>query len=76
MYLLIFLPIILSVAYSVYIMLWLSKQPNGNAKMAEISTAIQEGSSAFLNRQYKSVAAVAAVLLAGIFWEYRQPQDF
>jgi len=68
MYILVFLPIVLSVTYSVYIMLWLSKQPNGNAKMAEISAAIQEGSSAFLNRQYKSVAAVAAVLLLGIYY--------
>jgi len=68
MYILVFLPIVLSVAYSVYIMLWLSKQPNGNAKMAEISAAIQEGSTAFLNRQYKSVATVAAVLLLGIYY--------
>lgn len=57
----------LAVAYSAYVMLWLGKQPNGNAKMAEISDAIQEGSSAFLNRQYRSVAVVAAFLLAVIY---------
>ena len=68
MYILIFGSVAASIIYSVYIMLWLKKQPNGNAKMVEISAAIQEGSSAFLNRQYKSVAIVAAVLLAAIYY--------
>ncbi len=66
--LLVFGPIALAVAYSSYVMLWLGKQPNGNEKMVEISKAIQEGSSAFLNRQYKSVAVVAAVLLIAIYY--------
>lgn len=68
MYILIFGSAALSIIYSAYVMFWLKKQPNGNAKMAEISAAIQEGSSAFLNRQYKSVAIVAAVLLAAIYY--------
>src|SRR3989344_2633759 len=68
MYLLIFTPIVLAVVYSAYVMLWLEKQPKGNAKMVEISQAIQEGSAAFLNRQYKSVAVVAVILLIGIYY--------
>ena len=68
MYIVVFLPIVLSVVYSVYTIFWLQKQPNGNAKMVEIAAAIQEGSAAFLNRQYKSVAVVAAVLLAVIYY--------
>ena len=36
--------------------------------MLEISQAIQEGSAAFLNRQYKSVAVVAAILLLIIYY--------
>ena len=67
LYYLTFIPVILSAVYSVYVMLWLSKQPRGNSKMVEISDAIQEGSSAFLNRQYKSVAAVAIVLALIIY---------
>ncbi len=66
-YYLTFVPIILAIAYSVYIILWLRRQPAGNPKMEEISHAIQEGSSAFLNRQYKSVAVVAAILFVLIY---------
>jgi K(+)-stimulated pyrophosphate-energized sodium pump len=66
--LLVFVPIVLSVLYSVYIMLWLSRQPRGNAKMVEISDAIQDGSNAYLNRQYKSVTVVAVLLFLAIYY--------
>ena len=56
-----------AVLYSGYIMYWLRKQPSGNEKMQAISKAIQEGSSAYLNRQYKTVAIVAVALLLIIF---------
>lgn len=68
MYYLIFTPVIIAIAYTIYLMLWLKKQPSGDAKMQEISKAIQEGSSAYLNRQYKTVGTVAVVLFVVIMF--------
>lgn len=67
-YYLIFIPAVVALLYSAYIMLWLRKQPDGNDKMREISRAIQEGSSAYLNRQYKAVAYVAVPLTAVLYF--------
>ncbi|MDR3581904.1 MAG: sodium-translocating pyrophosphatase [Candidatus Pacebacteria bacterium] len=66
-YLFIFTPIALAIVYSAVLVLWLRKQAPGDAKMMEISKAIQEGSMAYLNRQYKTVAVVA-IVLAAIIW--------
>jgi len=59
---LIFIPIILAVAYTVYLIFWLKRQPAGDKKMQEISDAIREGSKAYLGRQYKTVGIVALIL--------------
>src|SRR5262245_42051349 len=47
--------------------MWVFKLDAGNQKMQEIAKAIQEGASAYLNRQYKTVGIVAAGLFA-ILW--------
>ncbi len=62
----IFIPIALAIAYAGYLILWLKKQPSGSEKMIAISKAIQTGSAAYLNRQYRSVAIVAVILFVAI----------
>ncbi len=67
MYYLIFGPIALALLYTASLALWLKKQPSGNEKMREISRAIQEGSAAYLSREYRTVGNVAIVLFILIF---------
>ena len=44
------------------------KEPSGDKKMQDIAQAIQVGAKAYLNRQYKTVAVVAVVAAALIWW--------
>ncbi|MFA6514152.1 MAG: sodium-translocating pyrophosphatase [Patescibacteria group bacterium] len=53
---------IVAIIYGAIVIASILRLPAGNDKMKEIAAAIQAGAKAFLNRQYKSVAVVAAVL--------------
>ncbi|MDO8794342.1 MAG: sodium-translocating pyrophosphatase, partial [Vicinamibacterales bacterium] len=53
-----------AVAYGVINTLALLKLSPGNEKMREISKAVQEGASAYLNRQYSSIAIVGIIVAA------------
>jgi len=51
-----------ALVYGAIAIFYILRLPEGNDKMKEIAAAIQTGAKAFLNRQYKAVALVAAVL--------------
>jgi K(+)-stimulated pyrophosphate-energized sodium pump len=53
-----------AVVYGVLNTLSLLKLSPGNDKMREISRAVQEGASAYLNRQYSTIAIVGIVVAA------------
>ncbi|NQV82182.1 MAG: sodium/proton-translocating pyrophosphatase, partial [Rhodospirillales bacterium] len=67
--LLIFGSCLLSLLYGVYAIRAVLAAPAGTERMQEIAQAIQEGASAYLARQYKTIAAVGLVvgLLLGLF---------
>jgi K(+)-stimulated pyrophosphate-energized sodium pump len=51
-----------AVVYGVLTARWLLAKSPGNEQMQAISKAVQEGASAYLNRQYQIIAVVAVVL--------------
>ncbi|MGA0123203.1 MAG: sodium-translocating pyrophosphatase [Gaiellales bacterium] len=54
----------ITVLYGLILTRWVLSKPQGDDKMREIAAAIQEGASAYLSRQYRTVAIVAVVLAA------------
>lgn len=46
---------------------WILAKPEGNDRMKEISAAVREGASAYLNRQYTAISIVGVIMLA-IIW--------
>ncbi|GAB3063042.1 sodium-translocating pyrophosphatase [Stenotrophomonas tumulicola] len=60
---------VVAIVYGIVSARWILRQPSGNARMAEIAAAIQEGARAYLNRQYLTIGIAGVVLfvLVGLF---------
>ncbi len=57
---------LVSVTFAAYLAAKIMKYPAGEGKMLAISQAIREGAKAYLNRQYRAVAAMAIVIAAAL----------
>ncbi len=53
---------VITVIYGLILTRWVLSKPDGDDKMREIAAAIQEGASAYLSRQYRTVGIVAVIL--------------
>ena len=58
---------IIAILYAFLLILYVLRQPKGEGKMVEVAKAIQEGASAYLNRQYKTVALIGLLIFA-LIW--------
>ncbi|RLJ20163.1 sodium-translocating pyrophosphatase [bacterium endosymbiont of Escarpia laminata] len=56
-----------ALAYGVVSIKWILAKPEGNDRMKEIAAAIQEGASAYLNRQYTAIGIVGAIMFVVLF---------
>ena len=59
---------LVAVAYGVLTTTQLLALSPGNAEMQRISGAVQEGARAYLNRQYRTIAAVGVVLFVALIF--------
>ncbi|HEY0917952.1 sodium-translocating pyrophosphatase [Devosia sp.] len=58
----------LSIVYGIVTTRGLLAADAGSARMQEISAAVREGASAYLKRQYTTIAAVGVVIFIVAFW--------
>ena len=57
-----------AVVYGAVITQRLLARSPGNERMQEISSAVQEGARAYLNRQYSTIAVVGVVLFVALIF--------
>ena len=64
---------LIAIAYGILLIGSIMKRPAGNEKMRDIAAAIQAGAKAYLNRQYRTIAAIADILFV-ILWAFLGPK--
>ncbi|MDQ5893429.1 MAG: K(+)-stimulated pyrophosphate-energized sodium pump [Patescibacteria group bacterium] len=57
----------IGIGYGLLLVRNILKKPAGNEKMQEIALAIQQGAKAYLNRQYKTIAVIAAIIFIALW---------
>src|SRR3989344_5861284 len=63
---------ILAILYAFWQMSAIKRAPAGDERMQEIARAIQEGSQAYLKREYKVVAIVAVIVAVVLFLSFSE----
>ena len=67
---------LIAVIYGVLLIRWLLKLPAGNEAMQKVAGAVQEGAKAYLNRQYRTIAIVGAVVFVVLLVALYYGRDF
>src|SRR5262245_28521675 len=66
---------IVALLFAWYLVREVLKAPEGTDKMKEIARAIQEGASAYLSRQFRTVAIFLVLIGIAIFFLLPVPED-
>ena len=57
---------VVAILYGAVSVRWILSQPEGNERMREIAAAVQQGASAYLNRQYTTIGGVGFILFIAL----------